>query len=426
MNRYLAFAMTLLLSLFLIGCTTNRNPFPNKDLSNETWMKNVDTNPMVWTKGADRWFLTGAANGTELQNRNAPYSSAMSTMMVKVPDDFTRIKINGAFQVQIFGTYEHNSVYLYGPNDAVREIAVAINGNTLTLNQSPKAPSSMGRAIVRIGIRNLTEVNQLGCIKSGCGLIEGIHLNTSNMTVFAAGKGNIYLSGNLELKRVVQTGSGAMSLFGVNTVGLDVISNGRGSILNISGRNVGLRSIEHHGLGDINIIGATSSGLKISSDANGKIGISGNRVNLTDLVARKYARVFITHLASTSMNVYAYDNTCVGLAGFANNAYLYASQSARIYARYLYTNDAFVRASDYAHINVTASNRMFAAATGNASIYFFNSPTNMSQFVSGNGVVIPIWSIRDRSGDQSRNLLYKDSGGVSSHRYGRGLSQSLR
>jgi hypothetical protein len=53
---------------------------------------------------------------------------------------------------------------------------------------------------------------------------------------------------------------------------------------------------------------------------------------------------------------------------------------------------AYARAYDNSHINVTATNKMYAAALNNGSIYFFGSPNLMSQFLSGNGTVIPVWN----------------------------------
>ncbi|MCP6769734.1 hypothetical protein NL529_33295, partial [Klebsiella pneumoniae] len=77
---------------------------------------------------------------TEEANRQAPYADAISTTVVNVAD-FSQIKVNGSFQVQIFGTYGHNSVYVYGPNAGVSNVAVSVNGDKLSIRQKdPNVP----------------------------------------------------------------------------------------------------------------------------------------------------------------------------------------------------------------------------------------------------------------------------------------------
>lgn len=421
MKRDWRILMALCAMMVLAGCFAHRNPYPARDLSTETWQHQVDRYPGVWTVGADQWFLKGDPNQTEMQNREAPYSSAMSTMMVKVPDDFTRIRINGSFQVQIFGTSDHNSVYLYGPNSALRSVAVNVYGDLLDLSQVKDAPPSMHQLIVRIGIRDLTELAQSNCMASGCGLIEGVRINSHQLLLNVAGQSNIYLSGDLNLRRVIQQGNGKITLLGVDTNQLTLLSNGAGT-MNLGGKRVGLQSIVHHSTGNMNIIGATSRRLTIAADGSGKVGVVGSRIQLTELNAKDHVNVYVMGIESSSLSAYAFGNANVGLSGYAGTGHLYASNSAKIFAKGLGLEDAFVRASDRSHINVTARNRLFASATGNASIYYYGQPNSMSPFVSSNGVIIPIW---DNTGDVS-GPRYKDSGSFKVHRYrGEGIRQSV-
>ena len=51
-----------------------------------------------------------------------------------------------------------------------------------------------------------------------------------------------------------------------------------------------------------------------------------------------------------------------------------------------------MRAHNYAHVNVSAADKIFASATENGVIYFFGEPNVLTQFVSGYGVIIPIWT----------------------------------
>lgn len=383
MKRYLPLGLLLLSALVLTSCATHRSPMVKADLTQENWMREVDSNPNAWTRGADQWFLTGKPNMAETNSRNAPYSAAISTVSVNVPN-FTRIQVNGNFEVQIFGTYGNNSVYIYGANDDVRAVAIDVKGDLLCVNQARKASGNMRKVIVRIGVNQLHSITQMGG-----GLVEGIQLRSSNLVINSSGSGNVYLAGNMNVRSIVKTGSGCVNVFGANTPVLDIKATGFGAV-NVCG-NVGIRSIIHHGRTDVNIIGANSDGLKILADGRGKVGINGV-VNLRELIAKDFTRVYVNKITSSDVYVYAYSKSHVGLAGNARSIYIDAFKQACVSAKNVCAAAAYVRAHDSSHINIGGSGKIFAAATENASIYFFGTPAVMSQFVSGNGVVIPIWN----------------------------------
>ena len=377
MKRYVPLVLIFLAYFALTSCSSTH--LSKTDISKEHWMREVDTNPMKWTRGADNWFLTGDPNAAEIADRHAPYSAAISTLSVRVPD-FTDIKVNGDFQVQIFGTYGHNSVYVYGPNNAVREVAVEVKGNTLCVNQSKKVPRNMGVVIIRIGVNQLNKLIQLGC-----GTVEGIRLRSQYLVVASRGSGNVYLSGQLNLQRVFSMGAGSISVFGANTPVLGIKTTGNGSV-NISG-NVGIKSILHQGRGNINIIGANSAGLQIDAAGSGKIGINGI-VNLRAVRARGQTRVYVYKVASNRLHADAHDRARIGLLGSSQQLFVNTFRSSCFGGKYLCAREAYVRSYGSSHINVSATNKIFAAAAQNSSIYFFGSPQILSQF--GNGMVIPI------------------------------------
>ncbi|RDI42439.1 GIN domain-containing protein [Aquicella lusitana] len=382
MKRYLLAGVVFPFFLSLAACT-NQNPYLSTDHTQENWRQLVDTNPHRWTKGADSWFLTGNPNMAELINRRAPYGAAISTMKVTVPDNYTDIKIDGAFQVQIFGTDEHNTLYLYGPNEGVREVAVEIQGKTLYIRQTQYiSPKVMERVIVRIGVRRLRNLTQMGC-----GTIEAIRIRSSNLCIAATNTacGNVYLAGNVNLRRVDNAGNAAISVFGAYTPALEIKTSGTGSV-NISG-SVGVRSIEHQGAGDINIIGANSNGLNIRAEGKGKIGIQGF-VNLKEVEAKDDACVYAYLVNSDNIKVSAYQHARVGLAGCARTLSAYTFNASRFYGRDFCTQSAFVRAHDTSHMNVTASQKLFASAAGDSSIYFFGPSNLVSEYVNGDGRII--------------------------------------
>jgi len=382
MKRLLLTGMLALASIFLAACAFKGNPYPKTDQTNESWPNYVQRNPNSWVNGASRWFLTGDPNITEEGNMSAPSKAAISTMMVRVPE-FTKIKVNGSFQVQIFGAYDHDSVYLYGPNSQVRHVSVEVKGDTLCISAVDGDSSKLCNVIVRVGVVNLNKLSQMGC-----GRIEGRQVRSNGLEIESVGSGNIYLAGDVRLRRVMQNGDGNISVFGAHTPVLDIMTAKKGGV-NVSG-NIGLRSIKHQGSNDINIIGANGGGVKIYTEGSGKIGING-AVNIREITAKDNTCVYSYCVRSDSLYVYGSSSAKIGLAGSANNLFVENSNSAQFYGRDLIAQSAYVRANGGSHINVTARDKIYAASTGSSSIYFFGSPNMLSQFTGGNGTVIPIW-----------------------------------
>lgn len=384
MKRFLALTLVFLSYLILTGCMLNRpQPILKQNLTQEFWMREVDSNPNKWARGASPWFFTGDPATLKLNNSINQSGIPMGSLNVGVPD-FSKIKVNGDFQVQIFGTYGKNSVHVYGSNDAVSSTIIRVQGDTLCLNQAKKVPPAMGQVIVRIGVNRLNSIVQMGR-----GRVEGIHLRTNNLSVFSSGRGHVYLAGSMNLKSLVNVGGGCVTVFGANTPELDIKTGGSG-VTSVSG-NVGVRSIVHHGRTDINIVGANTNHLKILADGQGKIGINGI-ANLCEVKARDGVRVYVYKVISPNLYVFAYDKAHIGLAGSTQNIYIDAFKNSCVGARGLCAGNAYVRAHNYAHVNIAAGNKIFAASTEHSSVYFFGSPNIMSQFVNGEGSIIPIWN----------------------------------
>ncbi len=387
MKRFLPLFFILFAYLLLSGCASKRNPNLHGDLTKETWMRQVDNNPTAWAGGADSWFFRGEAAPPEIASREASYAAAISTMTVNVPD-FTNIKVAGDFQLEIFGSDTGNSVYVYGPNVGLRSIAIEVRNNTLCINQLKNAPRTVKQVIVRVGISQLQQLIQL----AGCGNVEGVRIRSNGLyiTTHPGVTGNMYIGGNFALRRVDNAGNGRINLFGANTSWLDINTSGGGAV-NVSGNYINVKRIRHVGNNNINIIGAHADGLRIEAAGRGKIGINGPIV-LRALSAKGGVRVYAYPVTSTDLHVEADNDARIGLAGYANNLIVNTVQSSQFAGRYLCAQNAYVRAHDWSHINVATTERIFASATQNASVYFYGTPNSMSQFVSGNGVVIPIWS----------------------------------
>ncbi len=401
MKRLIAKGLLAFASLLLTACAFKGNPYPNTDQTNETWPAYVHTNPDAWASGSSRWFMTGDPNVTEEGNMGAPPGVAVSTMMVQVPC-FSKIKVDGPFQVQLFGTYEANSVYLYGPNAEVRDVAVEVQGDTLCIRAVSKGSKKLCNVIVRIGVANLTSLTQMGC-----GRIEGRQLRSTGLDITSRGSGKIYLAGNMNLRRVIQNGEGTISVFGATTPSLDITTTNNGGV-NVSG-SIGLRSITHSGRNDINIIGANGGDVKIYAEGTGKIGMVGSPA-IREIKAKDNTRVFGYCVRSGSLYVYESGRAMVGLAGSTEDLYVETSGASQFYGRDLIANSAYVRANGQSHINVTARGKIYASSTGSSSVYFFGTPNMLSQYQSGDATIIPIWF--DRASHYSlcqAYPMYKDA-----------------
>ncbi len=359
-------------------------------LLRETWLCHINTNTALWTRCADHWFLTGEPNCIERSNLHAPASQTVSKMVVRVPN-FCNISYGGDFQVQIIGHQDRNSVSIIGPHSAARRVSIEFYKNTLyvgtvkTLNGPCDVHAPMSQVIVRIGVRDLHSIKQCGC-----GTIYGRNISGRGLIINSSGRGDTMLVGvgDLDVASVTQTGSGTVTIINTCTpyLCLKVVGNGN---VNISGR-VGVQSIVHHGNGTVNIVGTDTDSLVINAAGMGLTNVVGF-ANLKRVVAIDCSQVYLYWVNSCGTYVCERNHAMVGLAGHTANLNVDLSDEAHFQGSYLHGGNVYVRTRDESHANVVADKRIFANADGLSSIYFYGTPTNVSRFMSGKGVVIPVW-----------------------------------
>lgn len=368
---------------FLVSCVSHTHDFVQSQVQNnllqENWQGQIDQDPAKWKKHADSWLWFGTPNALERANRSAPYSDAMSTMMVRVPD-FTQIRVDGDFEVQIDGRFQHNSVYLYGPNAEMRQIAVEVRDHVLILRridiQDPR------HVIVRIAIHNLQ-----GLTQNGSGKVEGRFIRANPLSLRAGGSGDIILTGKINVKHIELAGSGDVTILGAYAPLLRIDASGRGT-LNVCGR-IGVDTINHTGSGDINLIGVDTNALSIWAGGSGKIALKGI-ANLKQVTANGKAAVYLSVVRSKDIYAYVRDQAVIGLAGKTKTLYIDARGSSTFAGSQLQSQYTYARAREWAHINTAADDRAFAAADDNSSIYIFGWPNVISPYVNDNAVIIPL------------------------------------
>lgn len=347
----------------------------------ETWLCNINLDTNQWTRYADSWFLTGLPNRLEHSGLKSDPEKAETLMTIKVPD-FDKVVINGSFQVQIVGNQEHNSVYILGSNISARQTSVEIRGQTLYIQQPTNRLTAFDKTIVRIGVRNLRCLTNLGC-----GNVYGRGIQSSNLSITSAGSGNIMLMGNINLTQINQTGMGTVTVMGANTPSLDIQVIGNGGV-NVCG-HVGIHAINHRGDGEINILGADTDCLTIFASGCGTTSIVGF-ANLKKVTAINRSRVYLYWVNSDGTTVTESDDARVGLAGSTKMLNLNLKNHADFEGQYLRSDNIYVRTQDSAHANVATNQRLFAEARDKSSIYYFDSPKNKSDFTWGDGMIIPL------------------------------------
>ncbi len=372
MKKISLFVIALAISIMLAGCSTNCFcPVNCYDFSKETWQYQVNTNPAAWINQANGWLLA-----------KKPPSHAV-TLKPRI-GYFNKIEVDGCFQVQLYGQDNRNSVSIIGPGATINQVVITTKNDTLYISQCPDTDADLSNVTVRIGIANLRSL-----INRGESNIYGKYVTSDGLSITSCGCGNIFMGGDLKLKTISQSGSGTVTVMGVCSPTLDVTVSGNGN-LNISGR-VGVRSIEHNGDGDVNIIGADSDSLTISACGCGKTAVAGC-VNLKKVTALNNSRVYVYWVISENTEVRVKDNACVGLAGtVSNNLIINLYDTSHFEGQRLVGEHVYVKAHNASYANVTASNKMFAAAFGNSTIYFYNSASMVTAYTSGNGTVIRGW-----------------------------------
>lgn len=370
--RSLIFA--IFLGIFtLTGCTSFSNSHTTQDFLKETWMRNVNLDARIWTRGADRWFFTGESR-----------EQAANTVNVKV-SQFTHLELSGCFKVQMIGIHGANHLAILGANEEIRQLNVQVSNNTVSIRQLPDKNGKITRLqtiIVQIAMENLQHLQVDGGVH-----IEGRGMLSTHLVIDSANSDCILLSGDVRLTRVKHVGNGTISVLCTYTPCLDIVVRNAGTV-NVSGR-VGIHSIYNTG-GAINIIGADSRWLTVCATEKGVTKIAGY-VNLKKLVVAGDSCVYIYWVNSNGAYVVLRDNARVGLAGSVNHVDMNLSGNARLGAQYLHGDEVYVQTHNNAHANVAAKRKMFASAMNSSSIYYFGAPGIVTSYASVKGSILHVW-----------------------------------
>lgn len=389
MKRFSLIGLACIGLLTLSACSNNKAYYHaqvRKDLTQETWIHHVKTDPSKWRINVDSWFYTNEPSRFDQFDSNAPAGKAVTAMMVRVPN-FTNINIIGPYKIQIVGRQERNSVFVLGPNNEARHTAVDVYGNTVFIHPPTECNngcSNLREVIVRIGINDLQNLTQ-----KGSGIVEGKDITSTGLVIKSSGTSDILLSGNMNLKSVVQAGPGSISVIGAYTPNLQVYMPGNGNV-NISG-HVGINSVSKQGCGNLVVTGTDTDSLTIDSTGSGTTSIAGY-ANLKKVNVSGYSKVYLYWVNSNGIYANVNDHARLGLAGSAKDLDVEVTGYSRFEGKYLHADNIYVRTRNWSHANVSPVQKLFASAMDDSSIYFFGAPNVVSRYTTGNGIVIPIFN----------------------------------
>ncbi len=266
-----------------------------------------------------------------------------SSVQHRQTPNFSRVYVNGAFDVNLHTGYKHSSVILHGdPRDLANVSTQVVNG-VMRLTVWAGYPR-YGKLSAEINTHNLTSF-----VYRGTGTITGYKINTGYIDVFLDNSGRTMLQGNISLRKLEVTGGGYTEILGVNSPYL---------LVKISGKS------------NVKISGAANLSLLDINDSKGQGRFSFYWVKSNELRVRGSGKAYIQ------------------LAGIANKLNVELWDNARFNGRYLRADRAFVKTHNKSVAEISAVKRQHTLASDDSDIQFYNIPNMKADFMAYNGAVL--------------------------------------
>src|SRR5205823_1181484 len=104
------------------------------------------------------------------------------------------------------------------------QVSVSIFRGALMIKQEGELKGNMQNVIVRIGVRNLHSITNIGN-----SIVLGRTILSDKLTVSSSAGGSIFLAGNMNVAQINQTGSGTITVIGAYSPKLDINVKGPGN-----------------------------------------------------------------------------------------------------------------------------------------------------------------------------------------------------
>lgn len=253
---------------------------------------------------------------------------------------FTRIYMQGKFNVILHTGYTHPHVIVSGDRRDLLKLNTTVKNNILNMVFQKKYPRFLD-VNVEIFSNHLSSFEY-----HGSGSITGNQLRTRWLDLVIDNKGRTILKGDLGLRKLYLSGDGYTEITGINSPLLMVKISGNQTFVTKGILN--LSSLEIDGNSSISLYWIKSRVLTIRGKGHSFIQLAG-----------------------------AVEHLDVDLCG-----------SARFNGRYLRAERAFVKTRGHAFAEVSAVRRQHTLAKDNSDIQFFNLPVIRTDFMSSNGAVL--------------------------------------
>lgn len=379
MKKIKFFCFAFFYGLLLTGCAFYSCAKPVY-LVNETWPCQISSDTRPWIEGVDAWFLTGRPSISFYHKNGLIAENMFKNHLPR----FSTIQTNGGYQIQLVGGQKENTITIMGlPETETKRLTVKVCCDTLFIQQNNPPKNSkhlvypMNNVVLRIGVSNLHALYQLGN-----GTIYGRKIFSDGLQIFSSGSGNLMLFGSMNVYRITQMGGGNITVFGAITPVIDlIVSSG---IVNVGG-DVGIHSITNNG-GYINIIGANSDGLCISTSGSSCTKVIGN-FNLQNVIAKGCSHVYLCGVRSCATAITASNNAEVGVSGITGGLCINLKGYSRFFGKNLHSQEVYVSTKDSSHANLSTNRSMFARVDGYSSVYYFGGIPTITPFVAENATL---------------------------------------
>ena len=287
------------------------------------------------------FFVLLAASCARHSEQN-PHFVAHNIQQNRHVQAFTRVTVDGAFNVGLHTGRSHPNVTLKGDASDLANVKTTVINGALHVNLR-KHYIPHAAVQVEIDSRYLNSFEY-----HGNGLVTGYQLRTSLFEAVLDNQGKTILQGRIGLRRLVVSGNGYTEIAGINSPSLQI---------------------------------------KLSDDP--KVRLAGF-ANITSLDLNNDGWLSLYWVKSKSLIVRGHGKALIQLAGIVDKLDVELWGAARFKGRYLRAQYAFVKTHGQSVAEISAVKRQHTLANDNSDIRFYNIPVMKADFMGADGAVLDL------------------------------------
>lgn len=165
--------------------------------------------------------------------------------------------------------------------------------------------------------------------------------------------------------------------------------------VDISGKRIGLRTLDIKGDGIINFFGLDTPSLQITTEGANDTNIKGV-VNLNFLSFKGTGHIKMLWVNSTDLVIRGKEDAKVSIAGVADRVNIKLSGKSQLEARYLRAKELFIKTYQNAQAHVWAKTNLSTHARDNSTIYYYRKPDLNARHMKESGAVLSMVNINSK------------------------------